>query len=173
MKDRTIATAAAIIAAVALPQLLHGVGALLGIGAGPAQALLPMHIPVILVGLLAGPTVGIITGLASPLLAFAISGMPLAAMLPFMMLELAAYGLVAGLLVRVKMHVILKVIAVQIAGRLVRLAAVWFALTFLGAKAPSLVSVWDATVAGLPGILLAWIVIPPIFFWLRKRGLAK
>jgi hypothetical protein len=132
-----------------------------------------MHIPIILVGLLAGPTVGVIAGIASPLLAFALSGMPVAALLPFMVLELAAYGLVAGLLARVKMHVILKVLAIQIAGRLVRLGAVGFALAFMGAQSPSLVSVWDATVVGLPGIILTWIVVPPIVGWLQKRGLTK
>jgi niacin transporter len=63
----------------------------------PVRILLPMHWPVILVGLCYGWRSGAVVGLAAPVLSFALSGMPYPPMLPAMTFELAAYGLLAGL----------------------------------------------------------------------------
>ena len=53
----------------------------------------PMHIPVLLCGLITGPVTGFICGLAGPLISSLLTGMPASAMLPSMMAELAVYGL--------------------------------------------------------------------------------
>ena len=98
VKVQALATLAAIIGAVAIPQIFHVVGAISGLGTGLGEAFLPMHLPIILVGLLAGPYAGAIAGAFGPLVSFALSGMPGLAMLPFMVNVLAAYGLFAGLL---------------------------------------------------------------------------
>lgn len=169
IRSRLVATVLAVSAAVVLPQFLHILGAAAGVGPGPAQALLPMHFPVLLVGLLAGPAVGMVTGLLGPLLAFALSGMPAAAMLPFMMMELATYGLVAGLLARHRMPVVWKVLVVQVAGRLARLVAIAVAQFGFGVQDVSLVAVWDAVVTGWPGIALQLCLIPLIIHWLERR----
>ena len=87
-------------AAVLLPQLFHAVGAISGTGTALGAALLPMHIPVLLAGLLYGPVVGVAAGVLSPLLSAAVSDMPTAALLPFMVLELGVYGLTSGFLSR-------------------------------------------------------------------------
>ncbi|MDR0944795.1 MAG: ECF transporter S component, partial [Bifidobacteriaceae bacterium] len=63
------------------------------------NALLPMHIPVLLCGLLCGWQYGAVVGLILPLLSSGLTGMP--PMLPIglgMCVELAVYGLVSGLL---------------------------------------------------------------------------
>ena len=73
-------------------------------------AFLPMHLPIIFVGLIAGPAVGAIAGAAAPLVSFLLSGMPMLAMLPLMMVELCAYGLVAGLLRGIKLPSLAKVV---------------------------------------------------------------
>ena len=57
-KAQTIAAVTAVIAAVALPQLFHIMGAMSGLGTKLGEVFLPMHLPVILVGLLAGPYSG-------------------------------------------------------------------------------------------------------------------
>lgn len=98
LKVQVIATIAAIAGAVILPQFFHLLGAISGLGSALGETFLPMHLPIILVGLLAGPYAGAISGLFGPLLSFALSGMPGAYMLPFMMIELCVYGLVSGLL---------------------------------------------------------------------------
>ena len=92
VKLQITAAIAAVIGAVALPQIFHLIGAVSGTGTTAGVVFLPMHLPVILVGLLAGPMAGAVSGLLSPLAGFALSGMPGIIMLPFMMIELAAYG---------------------------------------------------------------------------------
>ena len=116
---KTAATLLAIVAAVVLPQLFHVIGAFSGQGTMLGVAFLPMHLPIIFVGLIAGPAVGAIAGAAAPLVSFLLSGMPMLAMLPLMMVELCAYGLVAGLLREVKLPSLAKVVIVQLAGRVV------------------------------------------------------
>ena len=54
---KAAATVLAIVAAVALPQLFHVIGAVSGRGTALGVAFLPMHLPIIFVGLIAGPAV--------------------------------------------------------------------------------------------------------------------
>ena len=160
VKAQTLATLAAIIAAVALPQIFHLLGAAFGVGTSLGEILLPMHMPVILVGLLAGPYAGAVAGALSPAISFALTGMPVAAALPFMMIELCAYGLFAGLTRTVQLPTSLKVIGVQVAGRIVRLLAILFAVYALGSTAMTAASVWNGVVKGIIGIGLQIVLLP-------------
>ncbi len=63
VKVQTLATFAAIVGAVAVPQIFHTLGAISGLGTALGETFLPMHLPIILVGLLAGPYAGAIAGL--------------------------------------------------------------------------------------------------------------
>ena len=54
VKVQTLATVTAIVAAVAVPQLFHVMGAVSGLGTSLGETFLPMHLPIIIVGLLAG-----------------------------------------------------------------------------------------------------------------------
>ncbi len=76
--------------AVVLPVAFHAVGV------GPA--LLPMHLPVLLLGALAGPRVGCLVGALAPGLSHLLTGMPplVPPVAPLMTAELATYGLVMG-----------------------------------------------------------------------------
>ena len=73
---------------VILPQLFH----IFGQSAG--QTFLPMHIPVILAGMLIGPVWGLGVAVIVPILSSLITGMPPVPMLYFMLFELAAYAVV-------------------------------------------------------------------------------
>ena len=73
-----------------LPQAVHP----LGLGG----ALSPMHLPVLLCGLLCGWGWGGACGVFGPLLSCLVTGMPGPAKLVSMIPELAAYGLLAGAL---------------------------------------------------------------------------
>mgnify|MGYP007006871494 CR=1 FL=1 len=95
---KALTTVIGITLSVAIPQLFHVIGIVSGTGSLPGSAFLPMHLGVFFTALLAGPAVGAVTGAVSPLLSFALTGMPSAALLPFMMIELTVYGLVCGLL---------------------------------------------------------------------------
>ena len=169
VKTQTLVTLLAIVTAVALPQLFHVVGALSALGTALGEAFLPMHLPILLVGLLAGPYAGFISGLLGPVVSFALSGMPGAAMLPFMMIELAVYGLSAGLLRNVKVPTLGKVVISQVAGRVVRAAAILMAVYAFGNEAIQVSIIWSSIVAGLPGLILQWSLLPLIVFWLENR----
>ena len=95
---KALTTVIGITLSVAIPQLFHVIGIVSGTGSLPGSAFLPMHLGVFFTALLAGPAVGAVTGAVSPLLSFALTGMPSAALLPFMMIEPTVYGVVCGLL---------------------------------------------------------------------------
>ena len=164
MKVQTLATVAAIVGAVVVPQFFHTIGAITGLGTALGETFLPMHLPIILVGLLAGPYAGAISGLLGPLCSFALSGMPGLAMLPFMMIELCAYGLFAGLLHNVKMPNAAKVVATQIAGRVVRAVAILIAVYAFGNDTVRMASIWISISTGLFGLVLQWAFLPLIVY---------
>lgn len=165
---KAAATVLAIVAAVALPQLFHVIGAVSGQGTMLGVAFLPMHLPIIFVGLIAGPAAGAIAGAAAPLASFLLSGMPMLAMLPLMMVELFAYGLVAGLLREVKLPSLVKVVIVQLAGRVVLTAATAIAVFAFG-SGNSIAATWTSDLAaGLPGLALQWALIPLAVYWIES-----
>lgn len=160
LRTKTLAVLVAVASAVALPQVFHQAGMLLGLGTAVGQTFLPMHLSVILVGLVAGPAVGVVSGALAPLASFALSGMPVVTSLPFMVIELAAYGLVAGLMRSVRMPVVLRVLVTQVAGRVVLTLATFGAVALLGSAA-SATAIWTTTlVAGLPGIAIQLVLLP-------------
>ena len=164
VKVQTLAALAAIIGAVAVPQVFHVLGAASGLGTSLGEAFLPMHLPIILVGLLAGPYAGAIAGLLGPLASFALSGMPGAVMLPFMMIELCGYGLSAGLLRNANIPTFGKVIISQISGRAARAIAILAAVYLLGNESVNVTSIWTSITAGLFGIALQWALLPLIVY---------
>jgi len=127
----------------------------------------PMHIPILLCGLLVGGKNAALIGFIAPLLRFSLFGMPPMPMGVAMAFELAVYGAVAGILYATLPRLIgdkplarlyISLIAAMLAGRFVWGLAMWQILEFF---------TWDAFVAGafvnaLPGILLHIMIIPPI-----------
>lgn len=166
---KTIAAAVAVVSAVVFPQLFHMLGNTLGVQTALGELLLPMHLPVILVGMLAGPYAGAVTGLAAPIISFTLTGMPRAEVLVFMTFELFAYGLFAGLMRNIRLNVVLKVFAVQLIGRFVRMLAAAIAIYVFKNDGVALASIWTATVTGLPGIISQLIIIPIIFELFCKK----
>jgi niacin transporter len=142
----------------------------------PGNILLPMHIPVFLCGLLCGPLYGTLTGLLLPVLNCVLTGMPVPyPMLPLMLCELTAYGLISGLLFhktllgRYKLGVYASLIVAMICGR----AAYGGALSLLllvdtEVKASG---VWAAFITGIPGIVVQLLLIPAIIF--AMEGILK
>lgn len=165
LKRRGLYLLLSVAAAVVLPQILHAAGVLTGTGAALGQALLPMYFPVILLGFCAGPAYGAAAGIISPILSFAVSGMPAAALLPFMTAELFCFGLFAGLIKKAKINFAIKVLAVQLAARLVRLAAVWII------RPAALNATLSALALGIPGIILQLLLVPLVVKKLERSGL--
>jgi LytS/YehU family sensor histidine kinase len=165
VKVQTLATFAAIVGAVLVPQIFHLLGAISGVGTALGETFLPMHLPIILVGLLAGPYAGAIAGLLGPLLSYALTAMPGKVMLPFMMIELCVYGLTAGLLRENRMPTILKVLIAQIAGRAVRAIAILISIYAFGNANIHAAVIWNSIKTGAFGLVLQWSLLPLIVFW--------
>ena len=156
-----------IVCAVILPQIFHAVGILLGIGGTLGQIFLPMYIPVLILGFYRGPVSGAVTGLIAPLVSFAITEMPSAALLPFITLELVAIGLLAGIFSKVKLPAVLRVLSVQLMAKAVRLVAVAISLyatngTVVASK------LFAGILTSVPGIILQLVLVT--FLIMKKEA---
>ena len=132
---------------------------------------LPMHIPVLMCGLICGVPYGFLCGLLGPALSCLLTGMPPVAFLPAMMVECATYGAVAGLVlkfVRTKnltADLYIALITAMIAGRVV--SGIAKALIFT----PGItMTAWITAsfVTALPGIVIQLMLIPQIVRLLTK-----
>ena len=127
--------------------------------------LCPMHIPVILCGFICGAPWGLAVGFTAPILRSAILGMPQMYPVAFAMaFELAAYGLISGILYRVlpkkKGYIYLSLIISMIIGRLIW-GVVQFCCMGLDASKFGFASFWAGAVTNaLPGIIIQIILIP-------------
>jgi LytS/YehU family sensor histidine kinase len=130
-------------------------------GAAGGQMFLPMHYAVLLGGLLLGPVAGAFLGIVTPLLSTLMTGMPLVAILPPMVVELAVYGLVAGLAHRRwRLAPLWALLLAMVAGRIALGLAVALLGPFIGLKAEPVAYVLASIVSGLPGIAAQIVVIP-------------
>lgn len=129
------------------------------------NALCPMHIPVLLCGFVCGPWYAMGIGFIAPLLRFALFGMP--PIMPIgiaMCFELAAYGLVSGLMYKYlpkkKPYIYVSLIGAMLIGR-----GVWGAArTVLYGLGKSEFG-FAAFIAGaftnaIPGIIIQIVLIP-------------
>lgn len=139
--------------------------------------LLPMHIPVMLCGLICGWQYGAVVGFIVPLLRSVLFGAPV--MFPAataMAFELMTYGLVAGLmygLSRWQCIVALyrSLIVAMLAGR-----AVWGVVQVIQLGFSGSGFTWSAFMSGaflnaIPGIIVQLILIPAIMAALNRTGL--
>ncbi|NLN69571.1 MAG: ECF transporter S component [Chloroflexi bacterium] len=165
---KSIFTAVCLALCVVLPQAFHAVP-------NAGSVYLPMHIPVLLCGLICGWQYGLLCGLAGPALSTLFTGMPPVAILPVMMIECAVYGLMTGLMIKIirtkKTYVdlYLSLIIAMLSGRVV--AGLARALIF--APGNTTLATWTASyfVVSLPGIIIQLLLIPSIVFALMKAGL--
>ncbi len=139
----------------------------------------PMHIPVLLCGLICGRKYGAAVGFILPLLRSMIFGMP--PMYPnaiAMALELMTYGLVIGLLYshsRWQCVVALYrcLIAAMLAGRVVWGIAEIILLGIGGNTFTVQAFLAGAVLNAIPGIILQLVLIPAIMVALHRTGLVR
>jgi len=152
--------------------------------AGPI--FLPMHFFVLMAGLLFGWRAGLMVGLSTPIISFAISGMPAVVLLPQIIAEVSIYGLAAGILrERFNLQVIWSLIGAMVGGRLALLLVLSTAYlvkgatysplsvyTVAAAEANPLASLWSTIALSWPGIIIQLISIPLVIKFL-KVSIAK
>ncbi|MFG6324176.1 MAG: ECF transporter S component [Lachnospiraceae bacterium] len=140
--------------------------------------LLPMHLPVLVCGLICGWQYGGIVGFILPLLRYALFGMPPMPNGIAMAFELAAYGSVAGFLYnRSKWQCIVSLyrslIIAMIGGRVI-----WGIVRVVMLGMTGNAFTWQMFMAGaflnaVPGIILQLVFIPALMVALNKTGLVR
>lgn len=166
---KTLVSILVIVMAVALPQFVH-------IFAGPTGGVtfLPMYLPVILGGCLLGTYWGLGVGIISPMASFLITSlmgnpMPIAARLPYMVMELAIFGLISGLfskrIFKNKWMVYPAVVSAILLGRLSFLAVSFIFQSVSTIKGNI---VWNQILNGYWGIIIQIIAVPVIVILLLK-----
>ena len=147
--------------------------------AGPT--FLPMHIFVLIAGLAFGWRAGLIVGLFTPLASYAVSGMPVLLILPQIVVELSAYGLVAGILrEKFNLRVVWSLVGAMIGGRLALCLTVLIiylvageSYSPLGLEANPFIVVWSVMKQGWPGIVIQLASIPMIIWLVGKFSTKK
>jgi riboflavin transporter FmnP len=136
------------------------------------RVFLPMHIPVLLAGFLAGPYSGFLVGLLAPSLSYLMTGMPPSYAVPLMSLELPIYGLVAGLAYyRLHLNMYVSLLIALILGRIMfglglLLLGLFIELPY---SAAFFFSAAGPIVSGLPGIIVQIILIPILVASVRRK----
>lgn len=138
--------------------------------------LLPMHLPVLVCGLICGWQYGGIVGFILPLLRYALFGTPPMPNGIAMAFELAAYGAIAGFLYnRSKWQCIValyrSLLIAMIGGRVI-----WGIVRLLMLGVAGNAFTWQMFMAGaflnaIPGIILQLVFIPALMVALNKTGL--
>lgn len=152
-----------------LPIAFHSVG--LG------GSLSPMHIPVLLCGIICGGGPGLLCGLIGPVISSLLSSMPPMVMLVRMIPELCAYGLAGGIAMkyihtgRTAYDVYISLAIAMIAGRIVGgIASAIFYTVTTGVYS---IGLWLTSyfVESIPGIVVHLILIPVLYYALEKARL--
>ncbi len=151
---------AMVILSVGLPQIAHIIG-----GASAGAAWMPMYLPALLAGCLLGWQWGLGVGIIAPIVSFGFttlalgSAMPALERLPYMTLELAAFGAVTGLFAKKieknSLFAFPAVLLAQLAGRTV------YAVYNLIAGA-SFAHVWASVQTSLTGLYVQALLVPAI-----------
>lgn len=152
-----------------LPAAFHSVG--LG------TAFSPIHIPVLLCGIVCGGMYGLICGILGPIFSSIITGMPGTAMLASMVPELMTYGLAAGIMMdkirtgKLTSDLYISLGTAMLAGRIV--GGIAKALFYMSSGEAFTLAVWISGyfVSTLPGIVCHLIVIPIVVVTLMKARL--
>lgn len=169
---------------VVLPIVFHAIP--LG-----GRIFLPMHLPTFVAGLVLGPVAGLVVGAGSPIVSTLLTGRPIAPfyMVP-MVLELAAYGVIAGLLRprfeamlrgaragrepvgetrdgargggRSYAAVVLALVCAMITGRAVWMATVVWLAPLIGLTARTVAMAVAAIGAGWIGMAIQLVLIPAV-----------
>ncbi len=165
---KLVTTALCIALCIVLPVAFHAIP-------NAGSVLSPMHIPVLLCGLTCGWGWGLLCGILGPFFSSVIMQMPPLAYLPGMMLELAVYGLVTGIMMqfvhtkKFYADLYLSLFTAMLLGRVASGAA--NALIFSAGSYSF--GIWASAyfVQGIPGIIMHLVLIPSIAAALEKAKL--
>lgn len=149
-----------VVLSVGLPQVAHLIG-----GASAGAVWMPMYLPALLAGCLLGWQWGLGVGIIAPIASFGFttlalgSAMPALARLPYMTLELAAFGAVSGLFAKhIEKNVYVSfpaVLLAQVAGRVV-----YVIYNLIAGE--SFAHLWSAVQTSFTGLFIQALLAPAI-----------
>lgn len=146
-----------------LPMLFHSFGI-------AGQIFLPMHIPILLGGLLLPPVLALSLGIITPIISSALTGMPV--MFPMaiiMVVELGTYGFVSSILLKkFKLPMIVALIISMIVGRVFAGFTVAILAKLFGLNMNPVIYIKGAVITGIPGIIIQIIIIPILASAVKK-----
>lgn len=163
-------TAMCVAMGIVLPMAFHAIP-------NAGSIFLPMHIPILICGFIAGWKYGIICGILTPCLSSVLTGMPPAAYLPSMICELAVYGLVSGIMAQnlkiknIYLNIYFSLITAMISGRVVM--GIMNALIFRAGSYKFSIWITASFITSLPGIIIQMIFIPAVILGLNKAEFIK
>lgn len=161
-----VLTALFIALGLILPQIIHFIP-------NAGSILLPMHIPVLLCGLVVGAPYGAVCGAVTVSLSILLNGMP--PLFPIgvcMIAELAVYGFTAGICQRSFRKTYPALILAMLAGRAVNGVAMTLAMGMAGKPYGMSAFLSGAFITAFPGIVLQLLLIPPIVAALARAKMA-
>lgn len=146
-----------------LPMMFHMFGM-----TGPI--FLPMHIPVLLGGMIFSTPLALVLGVATPLLSSVFTGMPVIfPMAVIMVFELGTYGLTASLAVRkLKLNTLSSLLISMASGRIAAGLSAALLVQMFGVKMNPVIFVKSAVITGIPGLIIQLIFIPPMVYAINR-----
>ncbi|MFA9423226.1 MAG: ECF transporter S component [Sedimentibacter sp.] len=147
---------------IIVPMIFHMLGVM-------GSIVLPMHIPVLIGGLLLSPSLALSLGIVTPIISGILTGMPvLFPMSIIMAFELGTYGLVSSLLTRkMKLSVVPTLIISMISGRIAAGFAVAALIQLFGINMDPVLYIKASIITGLPGIIIQLIFIPTLVYAIK------
>jgi len=138
------------------------------------KMLTPMHIPVLLCGLICGPIYGFAVGIVAAPLRFILFGMPQMPNVLYMTAELALYGFLSGLFYQIlpkrKLCLYISLLLAMIGGR-VAYAFMFIFINLSSARSVEALTmpIISATVlTAWPGMIIQILLIPTLLIILQK-----
>lgn len=140
--------------------------------------LCPLHIPVLLCGFICGWPWGLAVGFIAPLLRSFMLGMPpLFPKAVCMALELATYGLIAGLMHKIlpqkKLYIYVSLLTAMTVGRMVWGIAMFVCMGASGGSFTFSAFIAGAFTNALPGIIIQIILIPILVMLIDSEKISK
>ncbi|MBP3306885.1 MAG: ECF transporter S component [Anaerotignum sp.] len=165
---KSVLTADCIALCVVLPMAFHSIP-------NAGSIFCPMHIPVLLCGLICGWKFGLLCGIAGPILSSMLTQMPAFAILPAMAIELAVYGSTAGALMqhihtgKLKADLYISLVTAMLLGRIAAGAAK--ALLFASGEYSIAAWVTGHFITAWPALIIHIVLIPLVYLTLLRAGL--
>lgn len=166
IKNKNLILASLFIAlGIALPLAFHMVP-------NGGKVFLPMHIPIYLCAFLCGWKYGLACAILTPILSSTLTGMPVGAMLPSMIIELSTYALVSAILNHKNIFknrsigIYSSLIPAMLTGRII--GGIFNAFIFNMPNYSFNAFISGYFIMGLPGIILQLVILPPMIILLEK-----